>query len=167
MALPTIYLLRHGETLWNSLGRFQGQLDSPLTPRGVEQADQVARLLRDALNNDNQLFQMQISPLGRVRQTVERVQAKLPLPYIEDDRLVEVTTGSWDGLTRFENRQRVSPAILTGPLRSTGISGHQMAKVLMMPASARRHGSWMSGIRPSPFPMVCSSGSFGVFFSGF
>jgi probable phosphoglycerate mutase len=102
VALPTIYLLRHGETLWNSLGRFQGQLDSPLTPRGVEQADQVARLLRDALNNDNQLFQMQISPLGRVRQTVERVQAKLPLPYIEDDRLVEVTTGSWDGLTRFE-----------------------------------------------------------------
>ncbi|AAK90367.2 hypothetical protein EXN51_07435 [Agrobacterium fabrum] len=74
MALPTIYLLRHGETLWNSLGRFQGQLDSPLTPRGVEQADQVARLLRDALNNDNQLFQMQISPLGRVRQTAERVQ---------------------------------------------------------------------------------------------
>ncbi|EGL65506.1 phosphoglycerate mutase [Agrobacterium sp. ATCC 31749] len=102
MALPTIYLLRHGETLWNSLGRFQGQLDSPLTPRGVEQADQVARLLRDALKKDNQLFQMQISPLGRVRQTVERVQAKLPLPYIEDDRLVEVTTGSWDGLTRFE-----------------------------------------------------------------
>lgn len=102
MAPPTIYLLRHGETLWNSLGRFQGQLDSPLTPRGVEQADQVARLLRDALNNDNQLFQMQISPLGRVRQTAERVQAKLPLPYVEDDRLVEVTTGSWDGLTRFE-----------------------------------------------------------------
>ncbi|WP_244399801.1 MULTISPECIES: histidine phosphatase family protein [unclassified Agrobacterium] len=102
VALPTIYLLRHGETLWNSLGRFQGQLDSPLTPRGVEQADQVARLLRDALKKDNQLFQMQISPLGRVRQTVERVQAKLPLPYIEDDRLVEVTTGSWDGLTRFE-----------------------------------------------------------------
>ncbi|WLP57099.1 histidine phosphatase family protein [Agrobacterium fabrum] len=102
VAPPTIYLLRHGETLWNSLGRFQGQLDSPLTPRGVEQADQVARLLRDALNNDNQLFQMQISPLGRVRQTAERVQAKLPLPYVEDDRLVEVTTGSWDGLTRFE-----------------------------------------------------------------
>jgi chloramphenicol 3-O-phosphotransferase len=35
------------------------------------------------------------------------------------------------------------------------------------PASARRHGSWMSGIRPSPFPVVCSGGSFGVFFSGF
>lgn len=102
MALPTIYLLRHGETVWNSLGRFQGQLDSPLTPRGIEQADHVAHLLRETLCNDDQLFQMQISPLGRVRQTADRVQAKVPLPYIEDDRLVEVTTGSWDGMTRFE-----------------------------------------------------------------
>ena len=37
-----------------------------------------------------------------MRQTADRVQAKVPLPYIEDDRLVEVTTGSWDGMTRFE-----------------------------------------------------------------
>ncbi|EKJ93043.1 phosphoglyceromutase [Bradyrhizobium lupini HPC(L)] len=73
-----------------------------MTSRGIEQADQVAHLLRDALHNDDQLFQMQISPLGRVRQTADRVQAKVPLPYIEDDKLVEVTTGSWDGMTRFE-----------------------------------------------------------------
>lgn len=77
-------------------------MDSPLTQRGIEQADHVAHLLRETLCNDDQLFQMQISPLGRVRQTADRVQAKVPLPYIEDDRLVEVTTGSWDGMTRFE-----------------------------------------------------------------
>ncbi len=94
VALPTIYLLRHGETVWNSLGRFQGQLDSPLTPRGIEQADQVACLLFDAFCNDEQLFQMQISPLGRMRQTAERIEAKVPLPSVEDDRLVEVRTGS-------------------------------------------------------------------------
>lgn len=108
MAVPTLYLLRHGETVWNSLGRFQGQLDSPLTQRRIEQANHVAHLLSDTLCNDDQLFQMQISPLGRVRQTAERIKAKVPLPYIEDDQLVEVTTGSWDGMTRFENRQRVS-----------------------------------------------------------
>lgn len=61
-AVPTIYLLRHSETVWNSLGWFQGQLDSPLTTRGIEQADHVARLLSDALCNDDQLFQIQISP---------------------------------------------------------------------------------------------------------
>jgi len=102
VAVPTIYLLRHGETVWNCLGRFQGQQDSPLTARGIEQADQVARLLRDALCDDEQSFRMQISPLGRVRQTAERVLAEVTLQYLEDDRLVEVTTGSWDGMTRFE-----------------------------------------------------------------
>lgn len=30
-----IYLVRHGETEWNTAGRFQGRLDSPLTGRGV------------------------------------------------------------------------------------------------------------------------------------
>lgn len=99
VVLPTIYLLRHGETVWNSLGRFQRQLGSPLTPRGIEQ---VARLLRDALCNDDQLFQIQISPLGGVRQTAERVQAMVPLPSVDDERLVAVTTGSWDGMTHFE-----------------------------------------------------------------
>ncbi len=102
VSAPTIYLLRHGETVWNCLGRFQGQQDSPLTSRGIEQADHVASLLGDALHNDDQPFRMQISPLGRVRQTAERVHRKVPLPTIEDPRLVEVTTGSWDGMTRFE-----------------------------------------------------------------
>ncbi len=54
VAVPTIYLLRHGETVWNCVGRFQGQQDSPLTARGIEQADHVARLLRDALCTDDQ-----------------------------------------------------------------------------------------------------------------
>jgi probable phosphoglycerate mutase len=102
VAVPTIYLLRHGETVWNCVGRFQGQQDSPLTARGIEQADQVARLLRDALCTDDQPFRMQISPLGRVRQTAERIQAEVRLPCVADNRLVEVTTGSWDGMTRFE-----------------------------------------------------------------
>ncbi|UXU08176.1 histidine phosphatase family protein [Agrobacterium tumefaciens] len=102
VAAPTINLLRHSETVWNCLGRFQGQQDSPLTARGIEQADQVARLLRDARCDDERSFRMQISPLGRVRQTAERVQAEVALPCLEDDRLVEVTTGSWDGKTRFE-----------------------------------------------------------------
>ncbi|NSY98982.1 histidine phosphatase family protein [Agrobacterium tumefaciens] len=52
-AVPTIFLLRHSETVWNFLGWFQGQLDSPLTTRGIEQADHVARLLSGALCNDD------------------------------------------------------------------------------------------------------------------
>ena len=45
-----IYLVRHGETEWNTQGRFQGRLDSPLTPNGREQARQFGLLLARVLN---------------------------------------------------------------------------------------------------------------------
>ncbi len=102
-AVPTvIYLLRHGETVWNTLGRFQGQKDSPLTRRGIEQADFVAALLHAEIEGDAQAFEMQVSPLGRTCETADRVQRVLPLARREDARLMEVSVGSWDGLTMFE-----------------------------------------------------------------
>lgn len=42
---PTFFLVRHGETKWNSVGRFQGAKDSPLTLRGREQAHSTGRSL--------------------------------------------------------------------------------------------------------------------------
>ena len=46
MTTKTIYLFRHGETEWNTEGRYQGHLNSPLTSRGVFQARENARILR-------------------------------------------------------------------------------------------------------------------------
>jgi broad specificity phosphatase PhoE len=42
----TFYVVRHGETVWNSEGRLQGQMDSPLTEKGLEQARNVAKKLK-------------------------------------------------------------------------------------------------------------------------
>ncbi|MCA1408960.1 histidine phosphatase family protein [Ensifer sp. IC3342] len=92
----------HGETVWNTLGRFQGQKDSPLTQRGIEQADIVAGLLRKEISDNEQFFEMHVSPLGRTRETADRMQRVLPLARREDARLMEVSVGSWDGLTMFE-----------------------------------------------------------------
>ena len=39
-------LIRHAETTWNRERRVQGQLDSPLTPDGRQQADQWGRTLK-------------------------------------------------------------------------------------------------------------------------
>lgn len=42
-----IWLVRHGETPWNALGRLSGWGDVPLTPRGEAQARALAPLLAD------------------------------------------------------------------------------------------------------------------------
>lgn len=97
-----IYLLRHGETVWNTLGRFQGQMDSPLTQLGIEQADRVASLLHREILDAELSCEMHVSPLGRALETAARIRRVLPLPSRQDARLMEVSVGSWDGLTEFE-----------------------------------------------------------------
>ncbi|MGC2079716.1 MAG: phosphoglycerate mutase family protein [Xanthobacteraceae bacterium] len=59
-----IYLLRHGETIWNTVGRFQGRKDSPLTQRGIEQANQMGMLLSREIDGREAQFKSYVSPLG-------------------------------------------------------------------------------------------------------
>lgn len=95
-----IYLIRHGETEWNAQGRFQGKLDSILTYTGMRQAEAVGkRLARLDLPFD----QFVTSPLGRTRQTATIIAGLAHLPAVQcDDRLAEVSLGSWDGLTQVD-----------------------------------------------------------------
>lgn len=96
---PKIWLLRHGQTEWNAQERIQGQLESPLTPLGIEQAHRQAVLMGDVLALDPNCY---CSPLGRAQQT-----AKIALggaSYTTDTRLTEANAGDWQGLTRSEVR---------------------------------------------------------------
>jgi broad specificity phosphatase PhoE len=95
-----IYLIRHGETAWNAQGRFQGKLDSALTETGVKQAEAIGRCLAGL---DLSLDAFVSSPLGRTRQTAAIIAGSAHLPAAQcDDRLAEVSLGSWDGLTHFD-----------------------------------------------------------------
>jgi len=103
-----IYLLRHGETQWNTVGRIQGQKDSPLTALGERQATAIGDLLA-AIIPDRQSIDIVASPLGRTRQTALIVCRALTLEPERlrfDDRLQEVTWGIYDGLTRAEMTAR-------------------------------------------------------------
>ena len=42
-----LYLIRHGQTEWNTQRRVQGAMDSPLTKNGIIQAENAARRLKD------------------------------------------------------------------------------------------------------------------------
>jgi broad specificity phosphatase PhoE len=95
-----IYLIRHGETAWNAQGRFQGKLDSALTDTGVRQAEAIGRCLAGL---DLSFDAFVSSPLGRTRQTAAIIAGSAHLPAAQcDDRLAEVSLGSWDGLTHYD-----------------------------------------------------------------
>ncbi len=102
----TLFLVRHGETDWNAAGRWQGQTDVPLNPRGREQAREVAARLRTA-----GLAAVASSDLLRARSTAEIVAAELGLTVNHlDAALRERRFGCFEGLTREEVEARFPEA---------------------------------------------------------
>jgi probable phosphoglycerate mutase len=111
---PLIYYARHGQTEWNVEGRLQGQRDSRLTPAGQAQAARCGEILRDLLGREARAastFDYVASPLGRARDSMERLRVKLGLPpdgYRTDARLAELAFGQWEGLA-FSQLQVTDP----------------------------------------------------------
>jgi probable phosphoglycerate mutase len=92
-----ILLARHGETVFNVEGRWQGQADSPLTERGRAQAAELARALADEL-----ITAVYSSDLGRAANTAAEVAAVHKLPVTPEARLREINVGTWTGKNRDE-----------------------------------------------------------------
>src|SRR5205823_5581461 len=68
----TIYLVRHGETEWNRIRRYQGWSDSPLTDQGGAQAKAIGRLLSKLPEIGS--ADLVASPIGRARHTAEIIR---------------------------------------------------------------------------------------------
>ena len=99
-----LYLLRHGQTVWNRAGRHQGQKDSPLTIQGIAQAEAMGRRLAAEVGPAASIAFF-ASPLGRCRQSAAIVADVIgfdPEAIDHDDRLKEITFGRWDGQTHDE-----------------------------------------------------------------
>ena len=87
------YLIRHGETDWNRLGRFQGQSDTALNERGLAQAEDTAAAAREW-----GLTAIYASPLGRTMQVAEAVARQTGLPVVARDGLKEMALGELEGI---------------------------------------------------------------------
>jgi broad specificity phosphatase PhoE len=83
-----LILVRHGESTGNADGLLLGRIDSPLTPRGLEQA----RTLADTVAGATRLIS---SPLVRARDTADALGTGLPVEI--DERWIEVDYGRYDG----------------------------------------------------------------------
>ncbi|MFS2222918.1 2,3-diphosphoglycerate-dependent phosphoglycerate mutase GpmB [Pantoea sp. B65] len=83
-----VYLVRHGETLWNAARRIQGQSDSALTAKGEQQASQVAERVKSL-----GITHVIASDLGRTRHTAEIIADACGCSVTLDARLRELNMG--------------------------------------------------------------------------
>jgi broad specificity phosphatase PhoE len=101
--MTTVMMIRHGETEWNRLGRWQGHTDVELSEVGHEQARRLAaRLLAEGQNFDR----LYASDLARAFQTATAIGDALGLPIHPLIELREIHVGIWSGLTREEISDR-------------------------------------------------------------
>lgn len=101
MSNAKVILVRHGETVWNTEGKEMGQLDSPLTSKGIWQAE----LLADRLEKMD-FRAMCSSDLGRAYDTAKIIASKKGIEIKIDTRLRERNMGIFQGLTTSEMKSR-------------------------------------------------------------
>lgn len=115
-----IILIRHGETEWNRLHRFQGRSDVPLNPKGHEQARALALALKEET-----ITAIHSSPLMRAIETAGHIRGFHPsTPLIKEPGLMEMNLGDFEGMEaqhwaaqyqEFRDTWQKSPATLAMP----------------------------------------------------
>jgi broad specificity phosphatase PhoE len=98
-AATRFLLVRHGQSTWNAIGRWQGRADAPLSPLGEDQARQAAEELA-ALGPFGIVV---TSTLARARRTGELLADHAGIELGDAvDGLIERSAGEWEGLLRSE-----------------------------------------------------------------
>ena len=93
-------LVRHGETEWNKLGRFQGHQDIKLNERGLAQARETAKAAAGWGHSA-----IYTSPLIRTVQVAEEIARVTPVPVSKQPGLKELSLGDLEGVTGEEMRE--------------------------------------------------------------
>ncbi len=96
MSTTRLLLVRHGQSTWNAVGKWQGQADPPLSDKGRRQALAAAASV-------GMVDAIVASTLSRAYETAEIIAETIGIgPVIADHRLQETDAGEWTGLTRAE-----------------------------------------------------------------
>jgi probable phosphoglycerate mutase len=96
----TLYFVRHGETDWNAVRRYQGQTDTPLNDKGRGQAARNGRELGRILAETAAGFDFVASPLMRTADTMRIIRGEMgldPEAFAREDLLKEINFGHWEG----------------------------------------------------------------------
>ena len=97
MKKKTLYFVRHGQSVYNKMNILQGQIDSPLSDEGEEQAKKVAPRFKKL-----DVKHIAHSPLLRAKQTANIINEQLNLPMSEWNNIREMSFGNWQHEKKYE-----------------------------------------------------------------
>lgn len=111
VSVTSLFIVRHGESTWNAVRRWQGSADPPLSEFGETQAKSAGA----ALGVLGPLDTVVTSSLRRARRTGEHLAAVASIPLGSAlDGLSERSAGAWEGLTRVEIEERFPGYLAAG-----------------------------------------------------
>lgn len=95
--MKNIFVIRHGETVFNKEGRYLGRTDEPLNAIGVDQAKKLAEKTSDL---DVEIIYC--SPLKRAIETAEFIKTNHTCEVVINKHFIERSIGVYEGLTKEE-----------------------------------------------------------------
>ena len=105
--MPTLVLLRHGQSQWNLENRFTGWWDSDLSDKGIAEARAAGRLLKDRSFDFDACFTSVQTRAIRTLHLVLHEMGRLWLPVTKDWHLNERHYGGLTGLNKQEMIDKV------------------------------------------------------------
>jgi 2,3-bisphosphoglycerate-dependent phosphoglycerate mutase len=105
--MPTLVLLRHGQSQWNLENRFTGWWDVDLSPRGIDEARAAGALMRDKGIDIDCCFTSVLTRAIRTLHLALHEMDRLWLPVTKDWRLNERHYGGLTGLNKQEMIDKV------------------------------------------------------------
>jgi 2,3-bisphosphoglycerate-dependent phosphoglycerate mutase len=105
--MPTLVLLRHGQSQWNLENRFTGWWDVDLSTAGVDEARAAGKLLREHGFDFDCCFTSVLTRAIRTLHLVLHEMERLWLPVAKDWRLNERHYGGLTGLNKQEMVEKV------------------------------------------------------------
>ena len=133
--MSVLYLVRHGQSEWNRIGRIQGRRESPLTELGRQQAAALGRLLLSTLPDPG--IDIVASPLSRAFETATIIAGELGRAAGDvrtDDRINDFDVGvlagypGWDAVA--SDHPELARLRLEDPIRFQPPGGESGADVL-------------------------------------
>ena len=100
-----LILIRHGQSEWNALNQFTGWKDPDLTAKGIEEAHNAGKIIRNLKINFDLVF---TSALIRAQNTAEIIlkEVNQSLSTIKNQALNERNYGDLAGLNKDDARKR-------------------------------------------------------------